>query len=96
MSKNKQLLDDLSYLESAAMTLDQLRSLHHWAGRPRAEERVSFNSVRDYFSRGHEMGPNNALFAERLHFVAEVHKRGFSALVELALHTLPGSEARPS
>lgn len=92
MSKNGQLLDDLAYLESAGMTLDQLRSLHHWAGRPGSEERVTFNSARDYFSRGHEMGANNSLFADRLHLVAEAHKRDISALVELAIRTLPGSD----
>lgn len=91
MSKNTQLLEDLSYLESAGMTLDQLRALHHWAGRPGSEERVTFNSARDYFSRGHEMGVNNSLFADRLHFVAEAHKRDISALIELALRVLPGT-----
>ena len=73
MSKNKQLLDDLNYLESAGLTVDQLRSLHHWAERPGSEERVTFNSARDYFARGHEMGKNNSVFAERLHFVVEAH-----------------------
>lgn len=92
MSKNKQLLDDLTYLESAGLSVDQLRSLHHWAGRPGSEERVTFNSARDYFARGHEMGRNNSVFAERLHFVAEAHKRDMSKLVELAVSTFPGSD----
>lgn len=93
MSNNTQLLDDLDYLESVGMTLDQLRSLHHWAGRPGSEERVTFNSARDYFSRGHEMGPNNALFAERLHLVAEAHKHGLSALVQMAVRAVPRGQS---
>jgi len=89
MSKNSQLLDDLLYLESAGMTLHQLRLLHHWAGRPKAEEQVTFKSVRRYFSREYDMGLNNSLFAERLHFIAETHKLGFTALVDMAIHALP-------
>lgn len=89
MSKNSQLLVDLSYLESAGMTVDQLRSLHHWAGRPGSEERVTFNSARNYFSREHEMGANNSLFAARLHFVADAHKRDIAALVEMAVRSIP-------
>lgn len=96
MSKSTQLLDDLAYLESAEMTLDQLRSLHHWAGRPRSEQRVTFNSVRGYFSREHDMGTNNALFADRLHFVAEAHRGDISALVKLAVRALPGNSAKPT
>lgn len=78
------------------MTLDQLRSLHHWAGRPEAEKQVTFKSVRGYFSRGHEMGLNNTLFAARLHLVAESHKLGFTALVDMAMHAFPGSGAESS
>lgn len=96
MSKNAQLLEDLAYLELAGMTVDQLRSLHHWAGRPGSEERVTFNSARDYFSRGHEMGANNSLFADRLHFVAEAHKRDIAALVDLAIRVLPGAGLEPT
>lgn len=91
--KSTQLLDDLAYLESVGMTLDQLRSLHHWAGRPGSEERVTFKSARDYFSRGHEMGTNNSLFAERLHLVAEAHKHDLSALVEMAVRAVPSGES---
>lgn len=92
MSTNTQLLDDLAYLESVGMTVAQLRSLHHWAGRPRSEGRVTFKSVRDYFRRGHEMGPNNSLFAERLHLVAETHKLGLPALVEMASRAVPSGQ----
>jgi len=92
MSKNEQLLDDLAYLESVGMTVDQLRLLHHWAGRPGSEERITFASTRDYFARGHEMGLNNSLFAERVHFVAEAHKSDISKLVDLAVRMLPGND----
>jgi hypothetical protein len=94
MSKNNQLLDDLAYLESAGLTVDQLRSLHHWAGRPGSEERVTFNSARNYFKREHEMGANNSQFANRLHFVADAHKRDIAALVEMALRTIPSSDVK--
>lgn len=96
MSKNTQLLEDLAYLESVGMTLDQLRALHHWAGRPGAKERVTFNSARDYFSRGYEMRVNNALFANRLHFVAKAHRRDISSLIELAVRVIPGIELGPT
>lgn len=96
MSKNEQLLDDLAYLESAGMTVDQLRLLHHWSGRPGSEERVTFSSARNYFARGHEMGPNNSLFAERVHFVAEAHKSDISKLVDLAIRTLVGNDVGPA
>lgn len=95
MSKNSQLLDDLAYLKFVGMTVDQLRSLHHWIGRPGSEERVTFNSARNYFEREHEMGANNSLFAERLHFVANAHKRQIAALVEMAVRTIPSSDGKP-
>lgn len=89
MSKTMQLLEDLDYLQTAGMTEDHLRSLHHWAGRTGAEERVTFKSAREYFGQGREMRANNAAFAERLHFVADAHKRDMSTLVELALRVHP-------
>jgi hypothetical protein len=42
------------------------------------------------------MGANNSLFADRLHFVAEAHKRDISALVELAVLAFPGHAAEPT
>ncbi|MCY0914037.1 hypothetical protein [Massilia antarctica] len=96
MSKNTQILEDLAYLELVGMTLDQLRSLHHWAGRPGSEERVTFKSGHDYFDLGHEMGANNSLFADRLHFVAEAHKRNLEALVGMAERAFPGSGTEPT
>ena len=104
MSKNTQLLEDVAYLESIGMTLDQLRSLHHWAGRPGSEERVTFNSARDYFGREHEMGVNNSLFADRLNFVAKAQKQAaveacpvdIGTLVEQAVRGLPGSAVEPT
>jgi hypothetical protein len=95
MSKNTQLLADLAYLESAGMTVDQLRLLHHWAGRPGSEERVTYKSARDYFSREHEMRANNSLFADRVHFVADAHKRDISVLVDMALRAFPSRNIMP-
>jgi hypothetical protein len=93
MSQHTQLLADLDYLESEGMTTQQLRSLHHWAGRPDAERRVTFNSLRTYFKRELEMEANNSLLAARLHFVADAHKRDLSALVEGAIRALPDGAA---
>lgn len=47
MSKANRLLEELDYLELAGMTVEQLRSLHHWAG-TRTEAMVSYATVREY------------------------------------------------
>jgi len=104
MKKNDQLLEDIAYLESIGMTLDQLRSLHHWAGRPSSEGRVTFNSARDYFRRGQELGVNNSLFADRLNFVAKAHTQdvadartaNIGDLVEHAVRELPSNDVEPT
>lgn len=88
MSKAAQLLADLDYLERVGMSVEQLRSLHHWAGKA-TEARVSFATVRDYFGHGRDMRANNLLFAERLHLVADAHRRGMPAMVEVALRMYP-------
>ncbi len=85
MNRTEQLLADIDYLEKIGMTVDQLRSLHHWSVRPEASKRVTFSSVRDYFSPGQEMKSNNAAFADRLHLVADLHQRGIAGLVESAI-----------
>lgn len=92
MSTATQLLEDLNYLEQAGMTVEQLRSLHHWAGTS-TEKKVSYATVRDYFSHGRDMRENNTIFAERLHLVAQTHKGGMPALIEIALHAYPSSQA---
>lgn len=89
MKRTDQLLADLDYLEMSGLTLAQLRSLHHWSDRPEASERVTFSSVRDYFSCGRGMRSNNAAFADRLHTVADLHRRGMAGLVDAALHRYP-------
>jgi hypothetical protein len=88
MNRTDQLLADLDYLEAAGMTVDQLRSLHHWS-EEETRERVTFSSARDYFSHGHAMRSNNAAFAERLRFVADLHQRGLAGLVDAALQRHP-------
>jgi hypothetical protein len=89
MKQTEQLLSDLDYLEKAGMTVDQLRSLHHWSDRPEASRRVTFSTARDYFSNGQQMRSNNAAFAERLRLVADLHQRGLAGLVDAALHRHP-------
>jgi hypothetical protein len=92
MSKATQLLEDLDYLEREGMTVEQLRSLHHWSG-TQTEKRVSYATVRDYFGHERDMRENNTLFAERLHLVAEMHRRGIPTFVEAALRLHPSSQA---
>lgn len=89
MKRTDQLLADLEYLKTAGMTIDQLRSLHHWSDRPDASKHVTFSSARDYFSQGQEMRSNNAAFADRLRHVADLHQRGLAGLVETALQKYP-------
>lgn len=88
MNRTDQLLADLDYLEAAGMTVDQLRSLHHWSEKD-ARERVTFSSARDYFAHGHVMRLNNAAFADRLRMVADLHRRGLAGMVEAALNRHP-------
>jgi hypothetical protein len=89
MSKAKQLIEDLEYLESVGLTTDQLRRLHHWGGDPERETRVTFASARSYFSKDHDMNEKNAAFADRLRMITDLHRNGLSAMVELAIQTLP-------
>lgn len=88
MKRTDQLLADLDYLDNAGMTVDQLRSLHHWSDKE-TREKVTFSSVRDYFSHGRPMRSNNEAFADRLRLIADVHQRGLSGLVEVALNKYP-------
>jgi hypothetical protein len=89
MKQTEQLLADLDYLEKIGMTVDQLRSLHHWSDHPEASGRVSFATVRNYFAKGQEMRSNNAAFADRLRLVADLHRRGLAGLIETAIHKHP-------
>lgn len=89
MKRTDQLLADLDYLEMSGLTLAQLRSLHHWSDRPEASVRVTFSSVRDYFSCERGMKSHNAAFSDRLHTVADMHRRGMEGLVDAALHRHP-------
>lgn len=88
-TQTDQLLVDLDYLEGVGLTLEQLRRLHHWSGRPEADARVTFKSVRDYFSKGQAMQTNNTNFAVRLNALATLHKAGLAGLVERALAQHP-------
>jgi len=90
MTKAEQLLEDLAYLERAGMTVEQLRSLHHWAG-THTEAKVTYATVRDYFGHERDMREKNSTFAERLHLMAELHRRGIPALLEVALRIYPSN-----
>ncbi len=89
MNDVQRLCSDLDYLESAGLTLEQLRSLHHWSTRPEAAERVSFAIARNYFAKELPMKANNEAFAARLRLVVELHRGGFDALVKHALSKYP-------
>jgi hypothetical protein len=91
MNRTEQLVLDLKYLEGAGLSVDQLRSLHHWADRPDAARRVTFSTATRYFEKGQELQTNNSLFADRVRFVTSQHQKRFSDLVEEALLTYPGS-----
>lgn len=94
MSKAKQLLENLDYLERVGLTVAQLRRLHHWGGDPAREARVTFESTRSYFAKDQEMLENNSSFADRVKLVAEVHRQGLPAIVEMALCHIPQKPAK--
>lgn len=85
MTECERLLADLAYLEQAGMTINQVRELHHWSCRPSAVSRVTFDTLRSYFGKDRAMRENNARFAARVALVADMHRGGFSALVQRAL-----------
>jgi len=89
MNQTEQLVADLNYLQAAGMTVEQLRSLHHWADRPEAASRVTFESAVNYFSKGQGLKANNAAFAARLRFIVEAHRQSLSAIISNALHSYP-------
>ena len=89
MNRALQLIADLEYLERSGLTTEQLRSLHHWSGRPEAATRVTFAAAREYFAQGRDLKANNAAFADRLRLIADLHQRGIATLVERALLQYP-------
>jgi hypothetical protein len=89
MSKTKQLIEDIDYLETIGMTTEQLRLLHHWGGDAERETRVTFASARSYFSKEQDLRENNAAFADRVRMVADMRKRGLPAFIECALRSVP-------
>ena len=89
MNRVEQLVADLEYLEAAGLTVNQLRTLHHWSDRPEAAQRVTFSSARNYFKKGQELGTNNAAFSDRLRFIAELHQQGLAGLVKQARIRFP-------
>lgn len=89
MNQTEQLVADLKYLQAVGVTVAQLRSLHHWADRPEAASRVTFESAVNYFSKGQGMKANNAAFAARLRFIVEAHRQSLSAIISNALQSYP-------
>lgn len=74
------------------MTVEQLRSLHHWAG-THTEAKVTYATVRDYFEHKRDMRQKNSTFADRLQLMAELHRRGIPALLEGTLRIYPSNPA---
>jgi hypothetical protein len=88
MATAQELTRALDYLEAAGMTVQELRSLHHWSGLP-SEKRVTFASTRRYFIKGQALLANNSKFADRLMFVAEGLRPSIAKLVSDALKKNP-------
>ena len=65
------------------MSVEQLRALHHPMSRP-----VSLAATLKYFSTNRSLKGNNAVFAERLVFVASEHKRGQGSIATLVTNAL--------
>lgn len=89
MGKTKQLVEDLNYLEGVGMTVAQLRLMHHWGGDREREGRITFATARSYFEKERDLLENNDAFANRLRLVANMNRRGLSALVEHSLSQFP-------
>jgi len=88
MNRTAQAIEGLDYLERAGMTVEQLRQLHHWGEDPDRKKRVTFASARRYFDKDQEMRENNAMFSDRVHLVAVMHRGGMQSLVDHALTRL--------
>lgn len=75
------------YLEANGMSVGHLRALHHLQKRPE-----TFASSYRYFGTNKELDHKNQLYAQRLIFVADEHRRSgdsFDSLVRRAVSKWP-------
>ncbi len=84
----KELLTALDKVERAGMTVQQLRSLHHWSA-ALAPSRLTFASVRANFEKGQELSYSNSRFSFRLVYVADRLPVNIPTLVAEALRRYP-------
>ena len=86
MTLNRQLVADLTYLSKADIPSAWIHRMHHMGTR-----RGSYDRMVRYFGEEHaEMtAKTNRDFAARVGFVANLHRRGVPALIELALKDRP-------
>jgi hypothetical protein len=85
----EKLMNSALYLEQHGFTQDQLSALHHFSLKDRP---VRYNGIYKYFGTNKELQHRNALFAERVIFVADNYKDNkgsFSQLINEALTRWP-------
>ena len=83
----ERLVTATRYLEGQDMSVQQLRTLHHPQQKPE-----TFTSTYKYFARNKDLRHANTLYAERLIFVAEKHRKGkgnIDLLIQQALTRWP-------
>ncbi len=74
----EQLVAAARYLEAQGMSVQQLRALHHPQKQPE-----TFASTYGYFGKYDELGAKNRLYAERLIFVSDEHRKGSGGIASL-------------
>jgi hypothetical protein len=83
----ERLVAAAKYLEANGMSAAQLRAVHH------SQRRLeTFASTYRYFGENKELRHNNLLYAERLIYIAEEHRRGrrsIASLVQEAIERWP-------
>lgn len=86
MTPNQQLVADLNYLSKADVPIALIHRMHHMGAGGGSYDRM----VR-YFGEEHRdmTAQTNRDFAARVQFVADLHKRGVPAFIELALRSFP-------
>ena len=74
----ERLVTAARYLEAQGMMADHLRALHHLQARPE-----TFASTYRYFGTNKELNHKNVLYAQRLIFVADEHRKNHGSFVSL-------------
>jgi hypothetical protein len=83
----EEIVSAAKYLRENEMSNQHLRALHHAQKRPE-----TFSSTIKYFGANKELKGLNVLYANRLLFVADAHRKGltgFQSLVDTALAKWP-------